>query len=190
MTVTGDQWQLIETKYGMLMRKICHKISGDKALASYEDNLQDLQISALEAVVGYEKQHDGKNGKFNDFWGSKGFDQYIKTVLWNHKNSKGKNISKRYNINRDTVSANENQELIGMVDEKSNSNELTDFFEEMKTVLEGSQSSILHELVKCPDLIRKNGKVNVHSLARKVGGTVYETKKHLDTIAWRLSNEL
>tara|TARA_R110002051_G_scaffold172011_1_gene242477 strand:- start:1278 stop:1850 length:573 start_codon:yes stop_codon:yes gene_type:complete len=190
MTLSSDQWQLIEDKYGMLMRKICHKISGDKALASYEDNLQDLQISALEAVTGYEKQHEGKNGKFDEFWGSKGFDQYIKTVLWNHKNSKGKNISKRYHINRDTVSANENQEVIMMQDEKSNSNDLTHFFDEMRDVLEGSQSDILRELVKCPDLIRKNGKVNVHSLARKVGETVYETKKQLDGISWRLSNEL
>jgi hypothetical protein len=188
--LNDDQWQLIEEQYGMLMRKICYKISGDRALASFEDNLQDLQIAALEAVTGFEHQHDGKNGKFDDFWGTKGFDQYIKTVLWNHKNSKGKNIAKRYNINRDTVSANENQEVIMMQDEKSNSNDLAYFFDEMKDLLKDKQLNILRELIQSPELIRKNGKVNVHNLASRVGDTVYETKKHLDNISWRLSNEL
>lgn len=188
--LNDDQWQLIEEQYGMLMRKICYKISGDKALASFDDNLQDLQIAALEAVIGYEKQHDGDNGKFDEFWGSKGFDQYIKTVLWNHKNSKGKNIAKRYNINRDTVSANENQEVIMMQDEKSNSNELTYFFDDLKDILKDKQEDILRELLKSPELIRKNGKVNVHHLATRLGDTVYETKKQLDQLCKRIDNEL
>jgi hypothetical protein len=88
------------------------------------------------------------------------------------------------------VSANENQEVIMMQDEKSNSNDLAYFFDEMKDILKDKQLNILRELIQSPELIRKNGKVNVHNLASRVGDTVYETKKHLDNISWRLSNEL
>ena len=64
--ITEEQWELIDEKYGMLMAKICHKISGDKALCSYDDNLQDLRMDAMDAVDGYERQNDGANGTFDD----------------------------------------------------------------------------------------------------------------------------
>jgi hypothetical protein len=188
--INAKQWDKIDEKYGMLINKICHKISGDYALASFDDNHQDLQIAALEAVEGYEKQHEGANGKFNDFWGSKGFDQYIKTVLWNHKNSKGKNIAKRYNINRDTVSVSENHEVLKIECEKSNSPELSMFLEDMKGMLSIRESKLLSHLLTKPQLIKENGRVNVSRLAESIGETHYETRKLLVCVGERIHNEL
>ena len=61
--ITDEQWQLIDEQYGMLLAKICHQISGDNALCSFDDNLQDLRIAAIDAVDGYERQNGGANGK-------------------------------------------------------------------------------------------------------------------------------
>ena len=188
--LNDDQWKLIDEKYGMLMKKICHKISGDNATANFDDNFQDLQMAALEAVIGYEKQNDGQNGKFDDFWGSKGFDQYIKTVLWNHKNSKGKNISKKYHITRDTVSVSNNEEVIKLEDEKSNSFEFSLFLQDVHNTLPNRESNVLRELIQSPNLIKPNGKVNLSLLAENQGTTVYEVRKHLTNIAEKINNEL
>ena len=73
--LNDEQWNLIDEKYGMLMKKICHKISGDNSIANFDDNLQDVRVAAMEAVMGFEKQNEGVNGSFDEFWGSKGFDQ-------------------------------------------------------------------------------------------------------------------
>jgi len=188
--INATQWNKIDEKYGMLINKICHKITGDYAIASFDDNHQDLQIAALEAVEGYERQHDGANGKFDDFWGSKGFDQYIKTVLWNYKNSKGKNIAKKYNIHRDTVSVSKNQEVLQMECEKSNSPELSMFLEEMQLVLAPRESKLLTHLLTKPQLIKENGKVNISRLANSIGESHYETRKILGDVSHRIKNEL
>ena len=65
--LSAKQWEKIEDKYGLLMHKISHNISGDNAISSHEDNLQDIKLAAMEAVIGFEKQHEGANGKFDDF---------------------------------------------------------------------------------------------------------------------------
>ena len=52
--LTNDQWDKIDQKYGKLMYKISYQISGDdKATSSFEDNLQDIRLAAMEAVMGF-----------------------------------------------------------------------------------------------------------------------------------------
>ena len=68
--LTSEQWEKIDKKYGKLMYKISHQISGDTATANFDDNLQDIRLAAMEAVMGFEKQNEGANGKFDEFWGS------------------------------------------------------------------------------------------------------------------------
>ena len=109
--LTNDQWTKIDKKYAKLMYKISHQISGDTAIANFDDNLQDIRIAAMDAVVGFEKQNGGANGKFDDFWGSKGFDQYIKTCMWTKKNNKGAKITKKAPILKGTVSTDREEIL-------------------------------------------------------------------------------
>ena len=110
--LTNDQWDKIDQKYGKLMYKISYQISGDdKATSSFEDNLQDIRLAAMEAVMGFEKQNKGANGSFDEFWGSKGFDQYIKTCMWTKKNNKGAKITKKAPILKGTVSTDKEELL-------------------------------------------------------------------------------
>ena len=53
--MNDKQLELIEEKYGRLIHKIGHWISGDNAIASHDDNTQDIWIAAMEAIRGYEK---------------------------------------------------------------------------------------------------------------------------------------
>ena len=61
------QLELITEKYGKLIHKIGHWISGDNAIASHEDNTQDIWIAAMEAIRGYAKK---ENQTFVQFWGT------------------------------------------------------------------------------------------------------------------------
>ncbi|HHZ81210.1 MAG TPA: hypothetical protein EYN64_00570, partial [Flavobacteriales bacterium] len=114
--MNDEQMELIEDKYGRLIHKIGHWISGDNAISSHQDNTQDIWIAAMEAIKGYEKK---ENMKFEEFWGSKGFDKYIKTCLWNVKNSKGARITKRLPLTRGTVSIIDNEEVLSLQDPHS-----------------------------------------------------------------------
>ena len=111
--MNDEQMELIENKYGKLIHKIGHWISGDAAISSHQDNTQDIWIAAMEAIKGYEKK---ENLKFEEFWGSKGFDKYIKTCLWNVKNSKGARITKRMPLTKGTVSIVDNEEVLSLQD--------------------------------------------------------------------------
>lgn len=88
--ITNEQWELIDEKYGKLLTTICSKISGDAAIANFDDNLQDLRLATMDAVAGFSRK-EGK--EFEDFWGTAGFNKYMKTCLWNLKTRKGAKLA-------------------------------------------------------------------------------------------------
>ena len=98
--LTDQQVELIEEKYGKLIHKISNWISGDNMISSHDDNVQDLWLAVMEAVRGYSKK---ENQVFEEFWGSRGFDKYLKTCLWNLKNNKGAKITKKYPVTKNTT---------------------------------------------------------------------------------------
>jgi len=166
MTVNDEQWSLIHDKYSNLMWKISHNISGDAAISSPEDNYADLQMVALEAVAGFQK----KTGKeFDEFWGEKLFDQYLKTCLWNLKNNKGAKITKRYPITKHTVDLNSNEEVLDIHRDDHVSLENHVFLDDIGYILSEQQKRILNMLVQDPSIIKPNGKINKSKLSRSLG---------------------
>ena len=163
------------------MYKISHKISGDAATANFDDNLQDIRMAAIEAVIGFEKQNDGANGKFEDFWGSKGFDQYIKTVLWTKKNNKGAKITKKAPILKGTVSTDK-EEVLNMEADVVDL-EAALFLEEITYSFDDDQREVIGELLRDPKLVKPNGNINISKLADCVQKTWYETRKIVNTIS-------
>jgi len=185
--ITENQWDLILNKYEKLMYKICHMITGDTATASFDDNLQDIQLAALEAVLGFTKQDGGKNGSFDDFWGTKGFDQYIKTCLWTKKNNKGAKITKKSNLYKGTVSTDK-EEVLNIEDTNTNSNTLI-FLEEITHKLNDTQKEIINTVISNPDIIKPNGKINIKQLAEEINSTWFETDKQIKQLSLTLKNE-
>tara|TARA_Y100000385_G_scaffold257788_1_gene285259 strand:+ start:589 stop:1155 length:567 start_codon:yes stop_codon:yes gene_type:complete len=188
MPLTDDQWKKIDKKYGKLMYKISHQISGDKATAGFDDNLQDIRLSAMEAVMGFEKQNDGANGKFDEFWETKGFDQYIKTCMWTKKNNKGAKITKKGPLLKGTVST-DMEEILEMEDFTGDP-EIAILLEEISYHLTATQQEIISMVVKDPSMIKPSGKLNIKKIAETLNLTWFETDKQIRSLSIMLDNEL
>ena len=183
-----EQWGKIDKKYGKLMYKISHQISGDRAIANFDDNLQDIRLSAMEAVIGFEKQNDGANGKFDEFWGSKGFDQYIKTCMWTKKNNKGAKITKKAPILKGTVSTDIEEVL--MMESPAPAPDTAAFFEEITLHLSPIQEKIVGAVIHDHKLIKPSGKINIKRLSEELDMSWFETNKHVTTLSFLIHNEL
>ena len=185
--MNDKQLELIEEKYGKLIHKIGHWISGDNAISSHDDNTQDIWIAAMEAIRGYEKK---ENLTFDEFWGTKGFDKYIKTCLWNVKNSKGAKITKKFNITRNTVDIVDNEEVLQKEDPSVSSPETDIFIEEIQPMLNGDQQTLVRAILEDPTYIKPSGKVNINALARTVGRSWNEVSILLKDLGRKIGNEL
>lgn len=186
--ITDGQWAKIDQKYGKLMMKISHNISGDNACANFDDNLQDIRLSAMDAVAGFEKQNGGANGTFDEFWGTKGFDQYIKTVMWTKKNNKGAKITKQAPILKGTISTDK-EEILEM-EECTGDPEIAMLLEEIAYMLTPTQKAIISMVVKDPTLIKPSGKMNIKQIAETLDLTWFETDKQIKSLSIILENEL
>ena len=185
--MNSEQLQLIEQKYGKLIHKIGHQISGDGAISAHDDNVQDLWIAAMEAIRGYERK-EGKT--FEEFWGTTGFDKYFKTCLWNAKNSKGSRMTKRFNITKGTVSIQDHEDIINVQDESAPSEEYQQFFDDLPTTLSPMHKDVVKAIVESPDCITEGGRVNIRALANHLGKSWGTTKKLVSEIGEKIQNNL
>jgi len=185
--VTDEEWVLIDKQYGRLMSKICHNITGDNAIANYEDNLQDLRLAAMEAVAGFARKEDQE---FKDFWGTEGFNKYIKTCLWNLKNKKGANITKKYPITKNTVDINKFADIL--VDDKQDTSglDLGISLDQITYKFTDTQKLIVDAVTTDPSLLKPNGKVNIKKLGEELDLTWLEVRNVLVSLSEILQNKL
>lgn len=186
--LTQEQWQKIDDKYGKLMYTISHRISGDAATASFDDNLQDIRMAAMEAVIGFTKQNDGVNGSFDEFFETRGFDKYIKTCMWSKKNNKGAKITKKSNLLTGTVST-EKEEVLDIAEGVGNP-DVPIFFQEIDYDLNEYQKQIVALVIKDPTIIKPCGKLNVKILSENIGLSWYETDKQIKSLGFIIKNHL
>jgi len=185
--MNDKQVQLIEKKYGKLIHKIGHWISGDNAISSHADNTQDIWMAAMEAIRGYEKK---ENKTFDEFWGSKGFDKYLKTCLWNVKNSKGAKITKKYPITKGTVDVVGNEEVLQREDKSIISPETEIYIKEVTGLLSRDQVQLVRCILDEPKYIKPSGKVNINALAKKLSKTWNEVSVLISQIGNKIENDL
>ena len=185
--ISTQHYEELEDKYGLLIHKISHWISGDKAISAHEDNVQDLWLATFDAIAGYEKK---EKQSFEEFWGSRGFDKYLKTCLWNHKNNKGAKITKKFNITKHTVSASDNEEVLLMEAPENVSEEVSSFVEEFGNLLNESEQELLQTLLVDPKYIKPSGKANVSALANELNLSWREVKDIIQSISRKINNEL
>jgi len=185
--LTNDQWALYEERYGKLMHTIAMKISGDSALANHEDNYADLCVAAIESVSGFEK----KTGKpFDEAFGTKLFDQYTKTVLWNRKAKKGVPLTKKMDFRNRHVSLDTTDQSSFMrgtmhsliEDTRSNfdlsSVDFDDFVQEQPEDVK----RVMNAIIKDPKILGPEGKINYSALTRPTGMSIHYVRKAVDKI--------
>lgn len=161
------------------MWQICYKISGDKAV-SMEDKRAELSLAALEAVIAFEKQNNGSNGKFEDFWGTKGFDQYIKTVLWTRKAFLGNKMTKKKHllnaISIDGSSARQDSSKVEIEDREdyfsqSAAHYIGSYLEDSVSLLAHNKiaTSVLKLMLNDRTCLKDNGEINKEAIKKKLG---------------------
>jgi hypothetical protein len=170
--ISSEQFKKIKTKYEKLMYSIAYRIGGDKVTFSIEDSLQELYISAFDACEAYGRKMDME---FDDFFDTEEFHKYMKSCLWNKKNSSGKGIQKKWGINNH---ASIEDEIL-----ESNANTVFEYPDVSALLMDCSLDKEEQSVVSCImgdfKVVKPNGKVNISMLARNLNKEKKEVKKIL-----------
>ena len=189
--LTELQYNELDDRYGKLVYKIAHWISGDKATATIEDNAQDLWLVLFETINTFARlNEEDYPGGYEDFKDTAHWNKYVKTALWNSKNSKGTKIAQRYNITRDTVSTWENSEVMEKEDYSFESVDFDMFLEDLPKLLNEKELQVVRLLVDDPNLITELGYANKSALSRELGVSWADANNILETLGAKLQNEL
>ena len=162
-SMSDAEWKMVTKKYGKLMWMISHRVGGDAITNSVDDSYQELSMSAMDAVRTFSKK---TTKDFTEFFTTKEFDKYIKTCLWNKKNSLGIKIQKKKVVNNamsfepELVSEEETYEGSGIPIDVSGFAEI-ELDEECRVVVEC--------ILRDGKTIKPNGKININRLVRETG---------------------
>tara|TARA_R110002126_G_scaffold105861_2_gene240392 strand:+ start:818 stop:1417 length:600 start_codon:yes stop_codon:yes gene_type:complete len=182
--INNSQWAKYEAKYGGLMHTIARKISGDAMVASYEDNRSDLQVAAVESIIGYKK----KTGKdFDEAFGTKLFDQYTKTVLWNRKAKKGIPLTKRMKFRKKHKTIyNKEGELFVIEDPSSVSGYASTSIETLFEESNDDVKKLVDTIIDDPSVVTEDGKLKGYTLANTTGMSIHFVRRALENITQTL----
>lgn len=185
--ITTKQYEELEFKYGKLMHKVSHWISGDNATASHDDNMQELWVVLLQTVETFGRIQGLTYEEFKDsaYW-----NKYIKTALWNSKNSRGAKITKKWPITRGTVNVMGNEEVLQMEDNSSPSMDTDVYLGELPNKLTEAQHNIVKLIVEDPNYLKPSGKANISALAQDTNQSWSDVSKLLQEIGGRINNDL
>jgi hypothetical protein len=138
----------------------------------------------MEAVAGFARK---EQKPFAEFWDTVGFNKYMKTCLWNLKNKKGSRITKRYNINKNTVDITEYSEILVAENHDTSTTSLDFVLGESVSKFSDDQINAIKTVMDNPHFVKPNGKVNVRRLSTELGYCAAKTRKILDGIKTQLS---
>ena len=175
-SLTAEQWEWLEKKYGKLLHHIAYRIGGDSITNDHDDSYQELSIAVLDTVAMFDKT---QTTSFDEYKSSVGFDKYLKTVLWNRKNNLGGKIVKRAPLRRQ-VSIDE-QILKDKVHEHIDS--FTPFGNES---LDTDIQELVQQVVLDARIIKPSGDFNISRLCRRLD----KSKSQVNFIIQKLQKTL
>ena len=160
-------YNILHVKYDKLIHSISWKITGDEAINSNNDNYQNLWLAAFEAVEGFRRQNNYANGPVEDWIDTKAFDKYLKTCLWNCKNSQGQKIKKKWAIKPTFSIKDDILDLEETLVAETSSDEVYDDFSEG---LLYDERNWLECLLRDPDkYLTAKGKVKIRPMQMELG---------------------
>ena len=177
ITLTEQQWEEYEDKFGGLMRKIAHNINGDSAICCHVDNYGDLRVAAIESINGF---HRKTGDSFEEMMNNPLFTKYTKTCLWNCKNSKGSKIQKKYEVTNALPLVSPLGETAFDIEDESL--RATYVVYDVETNLSSEERRLLRLILNDPTALSKTGKINVAKLAKAGKISCYSAKKALNKI--------
>jgi hypothetical protein len=182
LSIPEECYIYLEKKYGNLIYNICKQISGDPVVnSSHEDNRQELLIKCIEATHAYSRKI--KQPDFNEFIKTRMFDKYIKTCLWNLKNSTGNVIVKNTTLYSTVALGSLDEDAYGVDIESPTGNlDVKEFLGDIKEISIPSISKALHYIVSDPGLLKRTGSLNISKLAKLMGISWKESKDKVSKI--------
>ena len=189
--ISDNEWDKINEKYGGLIYMIAHRIGGDKITNDFDDSVQEIRLSAMDAVRTYRKK---TTDEFDVFVTTKDFDKYIKTCLWNRKNSNGTKIQKKAHI-RNTVSLSKYDDLWYAEDDNcgdarqqplftltkdeivkatSGVDEMFKSFSDVR--MDEETKSVVSLVFSDGKMIKPNGMLNINKIAQMLGKKKHQVK--------------
>ena len=203
--ITDKEWEMVEEKYRGLIYMIAHRIGGDKITNDFDDSVQEISLSAMDAIRTYKKK---TTDSFEVFFATKDFDKYIKTCLWNSKNSNGIKIQKKAHI-RNTISLNQHEELFYADDDNCGDSKqqsspslsrtatkiveatsgLDEVFQSFSDVnMDSETRSIVSLVEEDGKMIKPNGMLNINRLARTLGKKKHQVKYIVERLETQLKD--
>ncbi len=160
--LSEEQYNELYDKYKKLITYIAKYISQDnsKTKADYK---QDLRLALIGAVDGFYNQVC--NGEYEQFKDTKGFDQYVKTCLWNCKNNTGANNKKRKEIHYDVADIVEYEDVIP---DTSSSSHLNSSKLKFAVDLDADEQTLLKCLLQYKDSFKQNGSLNIAAISKRL----------------------
>jgi hypothetical protein len=201
-SLTEEDWEFIKQKYQKLISYIAKGVFGDTASNSFEDTVNDLYLYCVKAVNGYTS----KTGlEFKEFKDTDQFNAYIKTCLWNRRNTKRKYIALRqliranevrfkttlspgdniYDENADNFSSNFENNIADTRLRGSDTVDMIDSFVSLSDL----QKTIVTFIIKNPKSFLDNGKINCNHVVKKLNITPPALNLELYEIGQKLSRE-
>ena len=172
-SLTNEQFEYLKEKYGRLISKAARTVKSDQVLHSPQDCEQELYIAMFDAVEGFKKKTSLPE---EDFLESELFGKYLKTSIWNRKNTLGSKVSKNYDLNHALPI---NEELLDGSDPDCST---VNIFKDID--FDCDELEFIKATIKDPSLYKRNGKVNISKAAKilnipksQVEHTIYKLKQ-------------
>jgi len=200
--ISNDEWESVQKKYGSLIYMIAHRIGGDRITNDFDDNVQEIRMSAMDAVRTYSKK---TTDSFNTFFPTKDFDKYIKTCLWNRKNSNGIAIQKKAHI-RNTISLSTNEDIFFADDENCGDSRqqartyieskiskatsgVDEMFKSFRDVNMDTDTRSIVSLIEADGkMIKPNGMLNINRIAKSLGKKKHQVKYIVERLQTQLKD--
>lgn len=171
-TLTNDEWEWLELKYGRLLHHIAYRIGGDSVTNDHDDSYQNLSMAMLDTVAMFDRT---QTVPFDEYKETAHFDKYLKTVLWNRKNSLGNKIVKREPLRRQvTIDEMLLKEKAHYLIESS-----TTFGNEN---LDGDLQEVVRQVELDAKVIKPSGDFNISRLCRNLGKSKTKIKYAIEKL--------
>lgn len=171
-TLTNDDWEWLEDKYGKLLHHIAYRIGGDSVTNDHDDSYQELSIAMLDTVKMFDK---GVSEPFSEYKETAYFDKYLKTVLWNRKNNLGNKIVRRAPLRRQVTI----DEMLLKEKAHTHKESFTPFGNE---TLEGDMQDLVEQIAFDSKVVKPSGDFNISRLCRNLGKSKAQVKHTIERL--------
>lgn len=176
--LTEEQFAFLHEKYKRLIYVAAKAVKADSVMHSVQDCQQELYISMIDAAKGFEAKTGLKPEEFID---TVIFDKYLKTTIWNRKNTLGSKVTRVYKVNHALPI---DAELLSVEDTECSS---VNIFKDLE--FDDDEVRLINASVLDPTIYKQNGKFNITKASKILQVPKTQIEHTITKLRKRLINE-